>query len=411
MNFLIIINLCICICAIIKGLWVKDKTVSFKLFLFYDVLLATVLMAFLLNSLKLPPSNLFLNLVSLFYFVACIAMPPTVYVYIKHLNFGFTKHSSPILSLQHFIPAFILLIINLFSFTYFNIARETHIAYHYIEEIMNYSNIIALFFVFLIQLIFYTFLAIKEYQNYREKINDLYSFEEGVDLKWVKIFLGGFVVFVLSIYVIQAILDNKLFIFAIIITIYLLSINYSAFKQEAFYKKIIAYQKVTNTAIPATIIALSLPTKNTITEDDTMIVTQTPPAISNNSDAATTADEKNITIDTAVITELCQKISICMENEKLYKDPELSLGNLTNIINTNTKYLSYCINNYFGKNFSNFINEYRVQEAIRLINSEHISQYTLEAIAELSGFKSRSAFIAAFKKVTGQTPSQFKKNS
>ncbi|MBL7784761.1 MAG: AraC family transcriptional regulator [Chitinophagales bacterium] len=410
MDFLIIINLCICIVYIIKGFRVKDKTVSFKLFLFYDFLLATILLAFLLNSLKLSSSNLLLNFSSLFYFVACIAMPPTVYVYVKNLNFGFTNHSTPVLSLQHFIPAFVLLIINLFSFAYFNIARETHIAYHYIEEIMNYSNIFALFFVFLIQVIFYTFLSINEYQSYRKKINDLYSFEEGVDLKWVKIFLGGFVIFVVSIYVIQAILDNKLFIFGIIIALYLLSINYSAFKQEIIYKKTIAYQKVKNAATSTTTIDVSLPTNDTTTTNKTIISTQQQ-IISDEPDTTTIADEKNITIDTAIIVELYQKIRDCMEDDKLYIDPELSLGNLADILNTNTKYLSFCINSYFGKNFSNFINEYRVQEAMRLINSDHINQYTLEAIAELSGFKSRSAFIAAFKKVTGQTPSHFKKNT
>jgi AraC-like DNA-binding protein len=76
-------------------------------------------------------------------------------------------------------------------------------------------------------------------------------------------------------------------------------------------------------------------------------------------------------------------------------------------LNTNKSYLSQVINEYFRKNFSTFVNEYRVKEASRLLLEKESENYTIEAIANSVGFKSKSAFNSAFKKFTGITPSYF----
>ena len=76
-------------------------------------------------------------------------------------------------------------------------------------------------------------------------------------------------------------------------------------------------------------------------------------------------------------------------------------------MNTNKSYLSQVINEYFRKNFSTFVNEYRVKEASRLLLEKESENYTIEAIANSVGFKSKSAFNSAFKKFTGITPSYF----
>lgn len=70
--------------------------------------------------------------------------------------------------------------------------------------------------------------------------------------------------------------------------------------------------------------------------------------------------------------------------------------------------LSAFINQQYGKNFNELINDYRVDfMAGHLSQSLEKLQYTLEYLAKDAGFNSRNAFFAAVKKKTGKTPSEF----
>lgn len=107
---------------------------------------------------------------------------------------------------------------------------------------------------------------------------------------------------------------------------------------------------------------------------------------------------------------LLSKITFAIENEKMYLQNDLTIQKLSEHLNTNKNYISQIINNTFNKNFYNFINEYRIKEARILLSDIKNKQYTLEAIANKVGFKSRSSFNKAFKKFVGVTPSFFAKN-
>jgi AraC-like DNA-binding protein len=74
------------------------------------------------------------------------------------------------------------------------------------------------------------------------------------------------------------------------------------------------------------------------------------------------------------------------------------------------KYVSQVINEYYEQNFNNFLNSYRIKEACkRMSDLENYGNYTIEAISESVGFKSRSTFVASFKRITGLTPSQYQR--
>jgi AraC-like DNA-binding protein len=74
------------------------------------------------------------------------------------------------------------------------------------------------------------------------------------------------------------------------------------------------------------------------------------------------------------------------------------------------KYVSQVINEYYQQNFNTFLNSYRIKEACkRLGDLEHYGNYTIEAISESVGFKSRSTFVSSFKRITGLTPSQYQR--
>jgi AraC-like DNA-binding protein len=84
-----------------------------------------------------------------------------------------------------------------------------------------------------------------------------------------------------------------------------------------------------------------------------------------------------------------------------------TIGDLSHELNIPSHQLSAFINQEYGKNFNELINEYRVDYLTQTIKSSHDHvQFTLEALGREAGFNSRAAFIAAVKKKTGKTPSE-----
>ena len=76
------------------------------------------------------------------------------------------------------------------------------------------------------------------------------------------------------------------------------------------------------------------------------------------------------------------------------------------MIETNQTYLSNVVNRYFGCHLKDLLNKYRVEYAKELLRSD---KYSPEEIPQYCGFLSRSAFYAAFKKVTGVSPKRYMK--
>ncbi|MBF4517406.1 AraC family transcriptional regulator [Flavobacterium sp. ANB] len=109
---------------------------------------------------------------------------------------------------------------------------------------------------------------------------------------------------------------------------------------------------------------------------------------------------KKIEENEAVI--LFGKLKSIMNEKGLYKNPNLSLQDLAQEINISSHQLSQFLNNNLGKNFTSFVNEFRINEACRIITSN--DKLTLESIGYDVGFNSKSTFFVAFKKHTGTTP-------
>ena len=105
--------------------------------------------------------------------------------------------------------------------------------------------------------------------------------------------------------------------------------------------------------------------------------------------------------------KLIERLSSQVFSEKLFTDPNLKIADIANKLSISRHELSKLINDSLDKNFTDYINEYRVEEAKSLIMNN--SLYTIEAIGNQSGFNSKSAFYKAFKKVTDTTPAKFKK--
>ncbi|MCH5302745.1 MAG: AraC family transcriptional regulator [Prevotella sp.] len=107
---------------------------------------------------------------------------------------------------------------------------------------------------------------------------------------------------------------------------------------------------------------------------------------------------------------LALEISRVMETDDVIYSPSFGLTQLCDMVGSNSKYVSQTINQIFKKNFPTLLNEHRIREACRrIIDAEHYGHLTIEGIAEGVGFKSRTNFIATFKKIVGLSPSEYKK--
>jgi len=98
-----------------------------------------------------------------------------------------------------------------------------------------------------------------------------------------------------------------------------------------------------------------------------------------------------------------------MEVEKLYRDPALNMDILAQKSELSNGYLSQIINQKEGKNFYDFVNTYRVEEVKQHLVDTQYDHYSILGIGLEAGFQSKSTFNAVFKKMTGMTPTQYKK--
>jgi AraC-like DNA-binding protein len=100
-----------------------------------------------------------------------------------------------------------------------------------------------------------------------------------------------------------------------------------------------------------------------------------------------------------------------MINRKPFIDPDMNLIKLAELFGTTSHRLSYIINTGFNKNFFNFINSYRVEEAKSMLLDPKMEQYSVLGVAFEAGFNSKTSFNKTFKQFTGVTPTDFKKSS
>lgn len=109
------------------------------------------------------------------------------------------------------------------------------------------------------------------------------------------------------------------------------------------------------------------------------------------------------------ISILSDKIKHAMEFDRLYENPNLSVSQLASEMQISAKELSKHINDNYHMNFSEFVNHHRVEAVKKLLSSSEAKKYTLVTLAEIAGFSSKSSFNASFKKITGLTPSEYRK--
>ena len=111
-------------------------------------------------------------------------------------------------------------------------------------------------------------------------------------------------------------------------------------------------------------------------------------------------------LDEEEVKKVESRLTLLMNEEKVYRDANLTLEKLSKKLGVSKYFLSQMLNDNLHKPYHEFIAEHRIEDACELLmNADHL---TLEAIAYEVGFNSKSSFFSSFKKLKGATPAKFR---
>ncbi len=275
----------------------------------------------------------------------------------------------------HFTPV-VLVYIYMSRFFFFYSAEQKAMLDR--GEIDDFSVFTMLLLVaFIISGITYPILAYRLTRKHKQKIDNNFSFEEGITLNWLRnciMAIGVVYVLVMMIIIMREGLGyqfsfNADYIFYTILILFIFYLGYYGIRHQDMFTHNSDGRKLTEPA----------------TKDEQKY--------------------KKSGLKEDLASELHQSLLDYMKQEKPYLEPKLTLAGLAAQLDISTNQLSQIINQKEQKNFHDFVNFYRVEEFIGL--AEKNSQYSLLALALDSGFNSKSSFNSIFKKQKGVTPSQF----
>ncbi|SKC81876.1 Helix-turn-helix domain-containing protein [Ohtaekwangia koreensis] len=292
---------------------------------------------------------------------------PLLWFYVIELSGGRVKFSAA--TLVHFIPFFIIVFCSL-SFRSF--LKDTLIT----RLLDSHPRLPFTIFwmVMVVQFSAYQLLIHRKWREYQQLIRQEVSNTEDINISWVRFFTGVFLIINLSFF---------LSLFAVI---HLHVIN--------------LVWKSVGVILSLSIFALGY--KGILQKE--ILFPDIPVTLASAEPSAPRESEPKP--DSALIEKLQQY----MKNEKPFLDPELSLSTLAKAMGLNRNQLSQLINNGLGENFYDFINKYRVEEVKRLMVDPQKQNYNLLGMALEAGFKSKSTFNLIFKRFTGLTPTEYRKN-
>ena len=97
-----------------------------------------------------------------------------------------------------------------------------------------------------------------------------------------------------------------------------------------------------------------------------------------------------------------------INHEHYFLNKNLKLSDLASELNYNERLVSKSINKFGCGNFNKFINSFRIEHSKELLTGGNFDHYTIEAIADESGFSNKVSFYNAFKSETGMSPTKFR---
>lgn len=117
---------------------------------------------------------------------------------------------------------------------------------------------------------------------------------------------------------------------------------------------------------------------------------------------------KTSNLPSPVSFKISQKIDSLVKEKKMYKDFNLRLDSLSGELGLNRNQVSQAINEHFGKNFFEYINSLRIQEAKKLLLDPSLQTTSIKEITYMAGFNNKVSFYKCFKNDTGMSPVDYR---
>ena len=113
-------------------------------------------------------------------------------------------------------------------------------------------------------------------------------------------------------------------------------------------------------------------------------------------------------VSPSLMDQLKDRILEVVVIQKKYLDKDYSAKRLAEDLGTNTRYISAVVNVKFHMNYASFINKYRIDEAMSILVDKRYKDLRVEEVSDMVGFSNRQSFYAAFYKIKGMTPKEYK---
>ncbi len=372
----------------------KDKILADKFLLAWLIIICCHLLLFVVATSI--PGNKYIDV-----FAIAPLFPllhgPMLYLYSAALT-NMLPENKKIWTL-HFIP-FILVLIIISPFLILSPEEKIAIidsggkGFEIQIRINNYST--------LISGIVYVIWLFVILNKHKQNIANQFSYEEKIKLNWLRYLiygLGIIWIIIIAQKINETSYDNLIFGFAVVLVII---IGYFGIKQGRIYSNTISQQLNNNFEIRLNLEKI----ENNITNSE---ISEIRLNQSLDKKGQNLVKKKYANSGLTEITSQIQyeKLNELMQIEKFYTEPELTLSALAEKLDIYPNHLSQIINEKEGKNFYDYINKLRVEEFIRQVLLPENSKFTMMSIALDCGFNSKSSFNKNFKKVTGQSPTEY----
>lgn len=115
----------------------------------------------------------------------------------------------------------------------------------------------------------------------------------------------------------------------------------------------------------------------------------------------------HVSIATPTLNALLEQIEQLMQEDKIYLQADLKIADIAQRLNVPAYQLSYLFTQHMQTTFYDYLYHFRIEEFKRRVAAGDSKRYTVESIAQQSGFNSRASFFRVFKKKVGMTPNEY----
>lgn len=292
------------------------------------------------------------------------------------------------IGLLHFLPALVLYIL-MASFFQLPFEKKVYVYQHGGEGYKWLSDNI--FIPIIVSGFAYVIFSFLKLRQHKANIERQFSNTAKINLNWLRYLIYG--TSVIWIVIITGLPDT--YIFATVV-VYVFFIGYFGIKQVGIFSNTSSLQQnITSESEPK--LFIEEPVNDSIKGDDAIEIVQP--------DSKPKYQKSSLSGDEA--KRIHEHLHQLMVHEKLFKDPDLNLGELASKLAVHQNVLSQVINSFESKTFYDYINSLRIEEFKTLVADPSNSQYTLLSLAFECGFNSKTAFNRNFKKATGSSPSEY----